>query len=143
MPYDGRFTDRIEASNRKLDLAVDVAIEKARRDLREMKRADALDQQEEREKARKDRDRCLRHQRVFDDSFSAHGVRAPAPTVDAHPPTYRRDLFRRGQELLPSDHPLTEFDANEIGGDAIAELERQLLAAIEAARRRQSIQGGR
>jgi hypothetical protein len=81
---------------------------------------------------RKDVSRCRDHQSRYDEAFSAHGVKAPPPRADAHPPDYRRELFKRGQDLLPSDHPLTRFNPEDIGGDAIVELERQLISAIEA-----------
>jgi hypothetical protein len=79
--------DRITTTNRRLDLAADVALERARRDVKAMRRADALDQEEAREKARRDAARCARHQSVYDQAFQKFGKRASEPTVDAHPPS--------------------------------------------------------
>jgi hypothetical protein len=132
MSYD-RLTDRIDRIDRRLDLAADAALERARRDVKAMRRADALDAEEERSKARRDRARCGEHQSRYDSVFAKHGVRAPAPAVDARPPTYRRQLFTQAQSLLPSsDHPLNRFDAAYLDGSTIPELERQLLEAVEA-----------
>jgi hypothetical protein len=132
MSYD-RLTDRIDRIDRRLDLAADAALERARRDVKAMRRADALDAEEARSKAIRDRARCGEHQSRYDTVFAKHGVRAPAPAVDERPPTYRRRLFAQAQSLLPSsDHPLNRFDAADLDGSSMPQLERQLLETIEA-----------
>jgi hypothetical protein len=123
--------DRIADTNRRLDLAADVALERARRDVREMRRADALDEEERRTQARKDRSRCRDHQINYDSAFANHGVKAPQPAADDRPPEYRRRLFGIGQSMLPSGHPLAKFDAKDIDGTAIIPLEEQLLEALD------------
>jgi hypothetical protein len=124
--------DRVGATTRRLDLVADAALERARYDVRQMRRADDAERAEERERVRKDAVRCRDHQSRYDDAFAKHGRRAPEPAADARPPTYRRKLFGIAQSMLPSGHPLTKFDAGDIDGSAIPELERQLLSAIEA-----------
>jgi hypothetical protein len=130
MSYYG-LTDRIAATNRRLDLIADVRFEEARRDAKAMRRADALDEEERRTQARKDRSRCRDHQGRYDEAFGKHGARAPQPAADERPPGYRRRLYAIGQSMLPSGHALTKFDAEDIDGSAIPELERQLLEALD------------
>jgi hypothetical protein len=131
MPQHDYYSDRISSIDRKLDLAADAAIERARRDVRDMRRADALDAEEAREKARKDRTRCLDHQTRYDAVFAKHGSRAPQPVADDAPPSYRRRLFAVGQSMLPTGHPLADFDPQDIDGAAIIPLEGQLLQALD------------
>jgi hypothetical protein len=130
MPRETYYTDRISSIDRKLDLLTDTQLERARRDVRDMRRADALDQEEARSKARRDAERCARHQSVFDQAFKMFGKRAAEPTADAHPPTYRRKLFADGQRLLPDGHRLTTFAADSLDGSSIPVLEEQLLSAL-------------
>jgi hypothetical protein len=125
------YSDRIDRIDRKLDLAADAAIERARRDVRDMRRADALDAEERREQARKDRSRCGEHQVRYDEAFAKHGVKAPPPAADDRPPGYRRRLFAIGQSMLPSGHALADFDPNDIDSSAIIPLEAQLLEALD------------
>jgi hypothetical protein len=131
MSYADRLTDRIDRIDRRLDLAADAALERARRDVKAMRRADALDQEEARSKARRDAERCARHQLVYDQAFQKFGRRAPEPAVDAHPPTYRRKLFSDGQNLLPDGHSLTRFDAADLDGSSVPVLERQLIEELD------------
>jgi hypothetical protein len=56
--------DRFSSIDRRLDLAADVAVERARRDVMAMRRADEADLAERRERARHAVDRCAEHQRV-------------------------------------------------------------------------------
>jgi hypothetical protein len=125
------YTDRIDAASRRLDIAADVAVEKARRELREMKRADALDAEERRERVRKDRERNIEHCVRYDAVFGRHGVRAPQAVADEAPPVYRRRLYALGQSMLPVGHTLIDFDPRGIGPDAIIPLEAQLLQELE------------
>jgi hypothetical protein len=128
MSYQDAF-DRID---RRLGLAADVAYERARRDVAAMRRADDAERQERRDRVRKDASRCGEHQRNYDDVFERLGKKAPPPTADDNPPDYRRQLFRIGQSMLPSDHELTELDPEEIGPSEIVPLEKQLLEALAA-----------
>jgi hypothetical protein len=96
-----------------------------------MRRADDAERAEEREQARKDRDRCAEHQARFDERFLKHSVKAPLPAADERPPTYRRRLFGIGQSLLPDGHELTKFDARDLDGSAIAPFEEQLFDALD------------
>jgi hypothetical protein len=126
--------DRIRRSFDRFD-TVNAAI--ARR-ISDQYRADAADreaEQAEREQARRDRlrrwaDRCDQHQRRYDAVFEGFGRRAPEPAADAHPPSYRRDLFRIGQSMLPSGHDWAKGDPDDIGPSAIAAMEEQLLQAL-------------
>jgi hypothetical protein len=123
--------DRVGATTRRLDLVADAALERARYDARQMRRADDAECDEERERVRKDAARCREHQSRYDEAFAKHGKRAPEPAADAHPPEFRRDLFRIAQTMLPSDHELAGFDPRQVGSSAIVELERQLLEALD------------
>jgi hypothetical protein len=116
--------DVLDRTARKLDIAVDARLEQTKRDLVAMKRADAVEREQRRDEVRRHADRCRRHQELYDRAFSAHGMKAQPPRADSFPPDYRRELFKRGQDLLSSDHPLTGFDPEDIGGDAIASLSR-------------------
>jgi hypothetical protein len=122
--------DVVDRTARRVDLVVDTHLERARRDAARMRADDAAEAEEERAQRRKDVSRCREHQSRFDEVFSGHGVKAPPPRADAFPPDYRRELFKRGQELLPSDHPLIRFDPNDIDGGAIIPLEKQLMSAL-------------
>jgi hypothetical protein len=97
---------------------------------RALARADAAEREERRDRARKDADRCWEHQEKYDRAFAAHGRRAPEPTADAHPPTYRRDLFKMAQSMLPAGNELVGLDPEEIDGTSIIPLERLLLEAL-------------
>jgi hypothetical protein len=123
--------DRIAKTSRRLDLVADAALERARYDVREMRRADDAERDEERERIRRDRDRCIEHQSRYDEAFRKFGQQAPLPAADDHPPDYRRRLFGIGQSMLPRGHKFTKFDAREIDGGAIREFERQLLQALD------------
>jgi hypothetical protein len=80
---------------------------------------------------RRHADRCVDHQRRYDEVFEALGRRAPPPEADAFPPDFRRDLFRLGQSYLPSDHELVQIgDPRDLDGSAIIPFEKQLLAAL-------------
>jgi hypothetical protein len=126
--YDGRFAD----IDRKANLILDAQLEESRRRVKAMRRADSLDEEEARSKMRRDAERCRQHQERFDAAFAKFGRRAPEPAADAHPPDYRRRLYAIGQSMLPSsDHPLAKFRPDSIDGSAIAELERQLLEALD------------
>jgi hypothetical protein len=129
MPHS--YIDRIDSASRRFDIAADVAVEKARRELREMKRADALDAEERREQARKDRARCIAHQATYEERFARHGVKAPAAVADDTGPGYRRRLFGIAQTLLPDGHALTKFDARDIDGSAIVPMEQSLFDALD------------
>jgi hypothetical protein len=131
MPQHDYYTGRLSSIDRKLDLAVDAQLERARRDVADMRRADAIDAEERREKARRDAERCLEHQRAYDDSFQKFGRRAPAPAADDRARDYRRRLYAIGQSMLPSGHALTKFDPEDIDGTAIQPLEAQLLEALD------------
>jgi hypothetical protein len=131
MPRD-YYTGRLSDIDRKANLLADVQLEDARRRVAAMKRSDSLDAEEARTKARRDAARCGEHQQRYDSAFQKFGKRASEPAADAHPPTYRRKLFSDGQNLLPDGHRLTKFAADSLDGSSIPELERQLLAAIEA-----------
>jgi hypothetical protein len=124
--------DTLDRIARRADLVVDTHFERARRDAARMRADDALELEEQREKARKDRVRNVEHQSRYDSIFAKHGARAPSPVVNERPPAFRRRLFSLAQSLLPSaKHPLAKFRADSIDGSAIAELERQLLRAVE------------
>jgi hypothetical protein len=96
-----------------------------------MRADDAAEREQRRDEVRRHADRCRQHQEKYDAAFQGFGMKAAPPRSDAFPPDYRRELFKRGQDLLPSDHPLTQFNPEDIGGDAIAELERQLIEALD------------
>jgi hypothetical protein len=123
--------DRVGAATRRLDLVADAALERARYDVRAMRRADDAEREEQREQARRDRARCAEHQARFDERFTRHSVKAPLPAADEAPPTYRRRLFGIGQSLLPSGHELTGLDAADLDKSAIVEFERQLFDALD------------
>jgi hypothetical protein len=97
-------------------------------------RADSYNSEAERERRdtmRRHADRCTAHQARYDSAFEPFGKRAPQAAADAFPPDYRRDLFRVGQSMLPSDHELAGVDPHdEIGPSAIAAMEAQLLQAL-------------
>jgi hypothetical protein len=131
MPRDTYYTGRLADIDRKANLIADAQRERARRDVRDMRRADAIDQEERREKARRDAERCLEHQRAYDDSFQKFGRRAPAPAADDRARDYRRRLYAIGQSMLPTGHALTRLDPEEIDGTAIQPLEAQLLEALD------------
>jgi hypothetical protein len=131
MSYDTVFDGRLTNLDRKINLLTDAAIERARYDVKQMRRADDVEREQRRIENRRYADRCRQHQERYDAAFQQFGSKAPPPRADAFPPDYRRELFRRGQDMLPSDHPLTKFNPQDIGGDAIAELERQLIDALE------------
>jgi hypothetical protein len=123
--------ERIANTDRRLGLITDVRFEEARRDAKAMRRADDADREQRRDQVRRHADRCRQHQERYDAAFQQFGMKAQPPRADAFPPDYRRELFKRGQDMLPSDHPLTQFDPSDIGGDAIPELERQLIEALD------------
>jgi hypothetical protein len=97
-------------------------------------RADAANSEFERERRdtmRRHADRCGEHQARYDSAFEPFGKRAPQAAADAFPPDYRRDLFRQGLSMLPSDHDLVGIDPHEdLGSGAIVPMEAKLFEAL-------------
>jgi hypothetical protein len=91
-------------------------------------RAAEADQQ--RERARADSIRCEQHQHRYDEAFQPFNKRAPSPSSDAHPGTFRRELFREAQRLLPSSSELAAITAARIDSSAIIPLEAQLFGEL-------------
>jgi hypothetical protein len=103
---------------------------KLKRDIRDMRRADQIEQEQDRERALHNIDLCSKHQRNYDDLFALHGRRAQEPDANADPYSYRRDLFRTAQRYLPSDHALAGFDPADIDGHTMPVMEKQLFDAL-------------
>jgi hypothetical protein len=122
--------DRINRSMNRLDAITGHLAERSARELREWKRADSAAEDWRRDQMRKHADRCNQHQVRYDSMFEPFGKRAPQPEADAYPPTYRRDLFRVGQSMLPSDHDLTGFDPEDLDGAVIIPMEEKLFEAL-------------
>jgi hypothetical protein len=122
--------DRISDTNRRLALSADIALERGRRDVRDMRRADALEAEEARERLKRDANRNQEHMIRYDSAFVEHGARAPLPALDERPPEFRRRLFGMGQSLLPKGHELRKFRADEVGPSAILPLEKELFSAL-------------
>jgi hypothetical protein len=122
--------DRLSRVTSKLDAMADYQYHKAKRDIAEWKRADSVAEDWRRDTMRKHADRCGEHQVRYDSMFEPFGKRAPQPEADDFPPTYRRDLFRVGQSMLPSDHDLVGFDPNDLDGTVIAPMEEKLFEAL-------------
>jgi hypothetical protein len=128
MATQAAILDHIRATNDRLNRALD------RRVAREyLAFADEAEQaeQERRDRARRHADRCSEHQRRYDEAFGLFGKKAPEPAADAFPPTYRRDLFRHGQRMLPDGHELTDFDPEELSSSTIIPFEERLLDALK------------
>jgi hypothetical protein len=83
-----------------------------------------------RERARADSVRCEQHQHNYDQAFQPFNKRAPAPASDAHPGTYRRELFREAQRLLPSSSGLAGITAARIDSSAIVPFEQKLFEEL-------------
>jgi hypothetical protein len=126
-----RLRHRVDQLDRWRSATVPVELERNRRQIAEWRRADAIEAEEQRDRARRDSARCDRHQRVYDEAFGAHGKTAPPPLADEHPPTYRRRLFSIGQSMLPSDHELVGFDPEDLDGHVIAPFEGKLFDALK------------
>jgi hypothetical protein len=124
--------DIFDRTSRRLDLAAQVAFERAQRDVRAMRRADDREREERRAQSRKDAARCDAHQRRYDEAFELLGKKAAPPTAGDAPPDYRRRLFALGQSMLPAGNELTTLDPEEIGPSEIIPLEKQLLEALAA-----------
>jgi hypothetical protein len=119
MPSAAETLDRLNRATSKLDALSDYQYHKAKRDIAEWKRADSAAEDWRRDTMRRHADRCGQHQVRYDSMFEPFGKRAPQPEADAYPPDYRRDLFRVGQSMLPSDHDLVGFDPNDLDGTVI------------------------
>jgi hypothetical protein len=130
MPTD-YYTGRLADIDRKANLIADTQLERARRDVREMRRRDSLDQEEARERARKHRDRCVEHQAAYEERFARHGVKTPAAVADDTGPSYRRRLFGVAQTLLPDGDAMTKFDPRDLDGTVIVPMEAQLFEALD------------
>jgi hypothetical protein len=131
MPTAADVARRIDQTSRRLDLIADVGLEKARRDVREMRRADALDAEEQRAYARKQRELCVKHQVAYEERFARHGLKAPQAVADDTGADFRRKLFGVAQTLLPDGHSLTKFDPRDLDHSAIAPMERTLFEALD------------
>jgi hypothetical protein len=113
--------DKINATSRKID-----ALLAARADA-----ADSAAERERRDTMRRHADRCGEHRLRYDAAFEPFGKRAPEPAADAFPPDYRRDLYRMGQSMLPSNHELVGVDPREeLTPSAIVPMEAKLLEAL-------------
>jgi hypothetical protein len=123
--------DRIDATSRRLDLIADVGLEKARRDVRDMRRADDLDREEQRAYARKQRELCVKHQVAYEECFAKHGLKAPQAVADDTGSGFRRKLFGVAQTLLPDGHSLTKFDPRDLDHTAIVPMEKTLFESLD------------
>jgi hypothetical protein len=97
-------------------------------------RADAAEEAEnERQWLRDCAEACRELQERYDSAFAPFSRKAPQPEADANPRSYRCDLFKVGQSMLPSGHELTKQSRDEMEGlshNAFSNLERLLLAAL-------------
>jgi hypothetical protein len=122
--------DRLNRVASGLDAFNDYRYHAAKRQIQEWKRADAAEADEEREQLRRDGELCLKHQSNYDRAFAPFGRKAPEPEADARGPSYRRRLFTVAQSMLPSDHPLTEFKADDLDHAVIVPMEQKLFEAL-------------
>jgi hypothetical protein len=120
---------RIESVNRKADAILNVQHEVARRDLARMRRADALEEQERRDKARRWADACQKHQARYQPAYDTWTQMVPQPAADEAPGDYRRRLFRGLMDKLPLGHELEGLDPNDLDTHAIGVFEPQLIEA--------------
>jgi hypothetical protein len=124
--------DRINRSMNRLDVVTAHLAERSARELRQWRNDDADLEDLRRERARRDAERCVEHQKRYDDVFGLFGQRAPEPKAGSFPPDYRRDLFRNGQDMLPDGHEMTGFHPRDLDGSMIVPFEQKLIDALTA-----------
>jgi hypothetical protein len=65
----------------------------------------------------------------FDSALAPWGARANAPALGQDLDDYRRDHLVRIKKLLPDDHALRSVPIRQLQPDALAVMEKQILAA--------------
>ena len=69
------------------------------------------------------------YQQRFDDALAPWGTRANAPALGQDLDDYRRDHLVRIKKLLPDGHELGSVPIRQLQPDALAVMEKQILAA--------------
>jgi hypothetical protein len=127
-----KFRQRDDVATAKLSAAADRLANVAAREVQLQYARFSQDRAAEvdagRERARADSIRCAQHQQKYDAAFAPFNKKAPPPASDAHPGTYRRELFREGQRLLPSTSDLAAITAARIDSSASFRLRKSCSA---------------
>jgi hypothetical protein len=69
----------------------------------------------------------------YDQALLPWGRQAPAPVLTESPGRYRRRVLANAQLFLPADAQWRGVDVNDLGSDALAVAEQQILDALKAA----------
>jgi hypothetical protein len=96
---------------------------------------DAVEAEQERDRLRRNAERCRQLQERYDTAFAHFGKRSPQPKADATPRSYRCDLFKTAAALLPRSDDLTKLSRDELEdlpNGAFSNFERDLLERLAA-----------
>jgi hypothetical protein len=124
--------DRINRSMNRFDLVSGALAMRLQQQIRADAAAEA---EEERDRLRRNAERCRQLQERYDSSFAAFGKRSPPPKADAKPRSYRTDLFRTAAAMLPSTNELTKLtrdDLEDLPNGAFTNFENDLIEALAA-----------
>jgi hypothetical protein len=123
--------DRANATDRRYDAAkAAISDERDRRWLHEQRRADAVEEDEERARLRRDGDLCLKHQTNYDQAFGPFGRKAAPPQSGESAYDYRRRLFTQAQSMLPDRHRFADMRAGDLDGHVLPPMEGELFKAL-------------
>jgi hypothetical protein len=124
--------NRIDRSMSRLDA---VTGNMAMRLQQQIRADDAEAEQEQRDRLRRNAERCRQLQERYDTAFAHFGKRSPQPKADAKDRSYRCDLFLTAAALLPRSDDLTKLKRDELEGlsnKAFSNFERDLLERLAA-----------
>jgi hypothetical protein len=129
MTYTSGFTSRLNDATRRFDLAADIALERGRRDVAEMRRADAAARADAIERAKRRDQKQQKFQSRYDSAYRAYGVDgAPPPHEGEDSERYRDRLAAGLQRRLPDGHALKDIDFSGLDYGATKNLESDLIA---------------
>jgi hypothetical protein len=134
-------TGRRQRDQRYADAKAVISDERDRRWLRDQRRADAAEEQDRQDVAKRHADHCQDARLRMDEAFRAHGLEgAPRPEADEYPGDYRVRAIDQLLARMPSG-----YKYRDMGIDDLTELARQPAAyrTVESAILADAIEEGR